>query len=539
MLLFSLSSLYANATTVYPVDTPVYQALRQLYTIEGLAMPSSAGPWSGDELLMMLHRLDGYALSPASRATYQYALTILSETKPSFSLGATVAVEGYLHTNTTNYTSDDDWKYNHASRRPLLSVPLEIVVSQHFYSFAEFSLTAGKYDGGNSPTSGASSLYGESTFTNSLQGLTQLDANIPYRAFSAWGGEGWLLEVGRDKLSWGPGMTGNFMLGDHVQYHNQGRFTAYGDTFKFTFVTSFFPHPDEIWETDVPGGYRQGRPLKGLKMFMGHRLEWRLFGGKVGFVLSEGLMYQPKNGALDLRVLNPMMLYHNYFIRSDTNSIASMEMDVAIIPHWNMYAQFAVDELAFGSVERNLTSGRHPDGLGYMLGLAYASPLSKGILYGSLEGVYTDPYLYLRSVDGNTSQTDSDWLDSLNFVVALRRWFSDQLIYDQEFLGYRNGGDAIVGNLEVGYKEYGAWSVKGTLFYMAHGAMALDSPWKLDMPKRTPSGSVTHYIDAGISGSTSFSEGWEAHAGLDLLARIADWTPTYDIQLYMGVGYTF
>jgi len=30
-----------------------------------------------------------------------------------------------------------------------------------------------------------------------------------------------------------------------VNYHNVGRFTTYGKNFKYTFLTSFFPHPSE------------------------------------------------------------------------------------------------------------------------------------------------------------------------------------------------------------------------------------------------------------------------------------------------------
>lgn len=141
-----------------------------------------------------------------------------------------------------------------------------------------------------------------------------MDANFPYRSFGALGGNGWSFEMGRDNLSWGPGKTGNFLLGDHLQYHNQGRFTAYGDTMKFTFVTSFFPHPDEIFLLGNIAPGNQSREIQGLKMFMGYRLEWRIPGNKVGIAISKSIMYQSGNGPLDLRILNPFMIYHNYYV---------------------------------------------------------------------------------------------------------------------------------------------------------------------------------------------------------------------------------
>ena len=540
LLLCVLSPLHANQARIYPVDSEVYQGIRQLYVAQALSLPSTAGPWSHDELSLMLDRIDEQSLTANAIPTYEYIRSMLTPSQHSFSLGSSVALEGYLHTNTTDFTTNDDWYYNHDKRKALLSIPMEISLADHFYAYADLELTLGKFDSVNFPIDGSSALYGKNILSTNMHLSDQIDANVPYRAFGAWGGEGWLLQIGRDKLSWGPGTTGNFMLGDHLQYHNQGRFTAYSNTFKYTFVTSFFPHPDEMWGPSAQSS--QGNSLDGLKMFMAHRFEWRFFAGRVGFSLNEAIMYQPKNGAFDLRILNPMMLYHNYFIRSDANSIASIELDIALAPFWNLYGQLAIDELSFGSVERNLTTGQHPDGVAYMLGLGYALPVAKGILFGSLEGVYTDPYLYLRSIDGDETQSTKNpgepGLDSLNFVVALRRWFPDKLIYDQSFIGYRYGGDAMVGNLEVGYKKYGSWSLSAHLFCMLHGGIDMNSPWTLGDLDHTPTGDAKAYIDAGLSGSWNITQALQGHAGIDLLSKVEAWKPTYDGQLYMGVQYT-
>ena len=543
LLLCVLSPLAANQARIYPVDSEVYQALRQLYVAQGLSLPSTAGPWSQDELLAMVDRVDESTLSPKAIPTYEFILDKLSLKLSPFSMGASVAAEGYLHSNTTDFTANDDWYYNHDKRKALLSLPMEMALAGHFYGFADLELTLGKYDNSSSfPVEGDSPLYGKSLLTTNMQVSGQIDANVPYRAFGAWGGTGWLLQVGRDKLSWGPGTTGNFILGSHVQYHNQGRFTAYSDTFKYTFVTSFFPHPDEIWDLSIEDK-GQARALVGLKMFMAHRFEWRLFGDRAGLALNEAIMYQPQNGVFDLRILNPMMLYHNYFIRSDANSIASLEFDIALAPYWNLYGQLAIDELSFGPTEWNFpVKKRHPDGVAYMLGFEYARPMAKGILFGSLEGVYTDPYLYLRSIDGDKSQKvvtpGEEGRDSLNFVIALRRWFSEGLIYDQDFIGYRYGGDAIVGNLEVGYKQYASWSLSTHLFFMLHGSLDMQSPWKIGDIRRTPTGDTKAFIDAGISGSWNITPSLEGYAGFDLLSKVEAWEPTYDVQLYLGMQYT-
>ena len=70
------------------------------------------------------------------------------------------------------------------------------------------------------------------------------------------------------------------------------RLSAYRGNFKYGFVTSFFPHPDEIWV--LPSG--QGREIKGLKMFLAHRFEFRLFKDRLGLAINESIMYQNKEG---------------------------------------------------------------------------------------------------------------------------------------------------------------------------------------------------------------------------------------------------
>ncbi|AEV28905.1 hypothetical protein SpiGrapes_1082 [Sphaerochaeta pleomorpha str. Grapes] len=584
VFLLSTVSLFAarevNSQKIYPVDSPFYEALEYLYISQGLSLPSTAGPWSGDELSLMLSRIEKSKLNADERTTYQYVSTELGASLPSFSIGATVALESYLHTNITDFTENNDWYYNYDKRSPLVSVPLEISLAGKFYAFSDIELKNKKYNAFENPVNGSSSLYGTYAITTNAYNFWQdeplsLDGNVPYRAFASFGGEGWGFEIGRDQLSWGPGTTGNFLLGKQVEYHNQGRFTAYGKNFKYTFVTSFFPHPDEIWDSNqngiddnsseettaaeaaaiaalglgvdvstlytAPSSYSQGRSLVGLKMFMAHRFEWRLFDNKLGIALNEGIMYQSEEGNLDLRVLNPFMIYHNYVIRSNANSIASLELDYTPFQFWNIYSQLVVDEYAFGSVEQNLPSGRHPNAVGFMFGVKTVRPAFGGMFYANLEGVYTDPYLYLRSEDGDSNQSNADSSDTLNFVVAIRRWLSspDRVIYDQSYMGYQYGGDSIVGNLVAGFKKYNDWSMEGRLFAMVDGPLTMDSLWEKDRDGLSPSGNSILAFNLGVSGSKMLSSKWELTGGIDFLSVYNDSTFSHDLQLNMGMSYCF
>ena len=57
-VLFSPMFGAAAEQKIYPVDSEPFQIITSLYITQGLALPSTAGPHSGDELMKMLDRID-------------------------------------------------------------------------------------------------------------------------------------------------------------------------------------------------------------------------------------------------------------------------------------------------------------------------------------------------------------------------------------------------------------------------------------------------------------------------------------------------
>jgi hypothetical protein len=197
------------------------------------------------------------------------------------------------------------------------------------------------------------------------------------------------------------------------------------------------------------------QPLYGLNMFLGHRLEWRIFKDKVGLVLSEAIMYQTAidehgyiiDSVLDPRIFNPSMIFHNLYIRSNANSLLTFEVDYSPIKYLNIYAQVAIDEFALpgGEPMPGVADKAYPNAYGYLAGVQTSLPLKKGMVYGSLEFALTDPFLYLRD-DGPTFGGQKLGEYGINFVVAHREYSGPGIVegvtYHEEFLGYKYGGDA-------------------------------------------------------------------------------------------------
>ncbi|MBQ0166535.1 MAG: hypothetical protein KBT02_05440 [Treponema sp.] len=261
---------------IFPVDSPVYKTIRKIYLLQGMAMPSSTGPWSASELRMMLEKIDPDDLSGTLLEEYSEALEEVlqngtrGDTSINYSFGREVNVETYAHTNTdgpeihdVNYTEDEDfnkiklfsgrrnWSYDLTKISPVFAFQWETWVSNSFYGWFEFPLQntfttqeqiGDTYVSTNIPAFQNLSLNGQ-----------QIDMNFPYRAFVSFGGDSWSVEFGRDRLSWGLGKTGNLLMSDNFPYHNMLRYTAFSKKFKYTFLVTNYAHEQNyFYQHEMP-----------------------------------------------------------------------------------------------------------------------------------------------------------------------------------------------------------------------------------------------------------------------------------------------
>jgi hypothetical protein len=462
---------YSNRQKIYPIGSEAYEILSALYITQGRALPSSSGPWSADELCRMLDKIDRSSLAKGSEAAYDRLASILYA-EPDRVIGdglaadfsMTAALEGYFHTNAADFPLEGDWARGFEERRSLWKGSFETWATDNFYGY--FELAVGLNSG--NIADGVNNLYGPGFGVNlptSMATLKNLDLNFPARGFFSLGDSHWNFQAGRDKLGWGPGESGNLMLGDQMLYHQFLRFATYFDTFKYTTLASFYPHPQDI------GDSNQNSSMDGFKMFFAHRVEFRTLEDRLGLTISESIMYQSASGTLDIRVLNPFGFFHNYYIRANANSMLGFEADFALLPGLNLYGQIVIDDFPLPGVEPvQPAASANPDAYGILVGLKGALPLGEGYLYGSLEGARTDPFLYLREkYDGAGGM-------GVGYDVTLRV-FNEGIQYLRDFLGFEYGNDALVGDLRVGYKKPGSWSAAAGAFLMLHGVMGIDSLW--------------------------------------------------------------
>ena len=578
-----------NYQKIYSVDDTIWQKISDLYLLTGRSLPSTTGPYSGSELKAMMEKLEVSALSGYQKKLYDNIMNILDTdaAEPVFKAQLEVNIEPYIHTNTSSYFQErDNWYRGWDKQKQFININTEEHVGKNFYGFFDFSLGTAKTwcnEGDKSKKFGDSVLWTNIPFLLDND-MKQLDFNFPLRAFVSAGGDDWTFTIGRDKLSWGNGKTGNFVIGDHIKYHNAANFTTFEKNFKYTFHISAFPHPQNYYKeiTDADGnvtgmqlslnglGKAQSDYMNGISAFIAHRLEWNIL-DNLSFTLTEGVMYMSKDNKIDLIAFAPAMMYHNNYTRSNTNSILAFEADWTIIKGLNLYAQVVVDESALPGEENPATTTSknkaEPDGLGYLLGITYLTELKNGILTFNAEGAYTTPYLYLRDGDqqaGESRRAQTNGRYGINYVVALREMSGagGTEDYNLDFLGYKYGGDAIVAFLSAEYKVLDKWSAGTSLFLMFHGTHDKYTAWtKVDKNtnKVTPTtehqtanyndtnanlrDSVTTTFVASLFGSYNFDYGFALEVETDLIylknpGNISSNPSEFDCQTTISVSYT-
>ena len=564
--------------------------MRTLYVAEGKALPSTSGPWSQAELRVMLGRLNPDNLEEPSKRLYDSIDFYLSMDTPDeddqnleMSLDVITRIRSYTHTNPESFDHVDKWGVpGYRIPVPVFAAELSLGFYDRIFLFMDPSIGLVRNFADPQSLKNAYSL----TNIILLPPAQTLDtsANTPLRAYTSVGGNGWNVLLGREKVEWGPGHTGNFIFGSQVPYHDMLRVNAYTDKFKYTFITSFLIHPQNYFTNiaDTSGGapevhafrphFGQSSWMNGISVYMHHRFEWRLF-ENLGLSVTEGILYQHPENYLDLRIINPMMIFHNLYMKQHANSLLNFDLDWTIVPGVNWYASVVIDDIALPFIENNpgVPGSTSPNSIGVLTGLNLVKPEVAGFWAGNVEFAYTDPYLYLRDrglVKATNGEQDRTY--GLSFMTGIREYGTEESSrYDLVWLGYRHGGDAIVSSADVQWCSYDGWGLGGKVFYMAHGVNDILSRWKPvglggvsegapskgnnnsddyfptmdgdgNVKPHPTTDSISHTLVIGVNGYYSFAWNIISSAEMDF---ITVWNPDnlstnpvlFDFQLSLGV----
>lgn len=383
MILFLSVSLISlsgeNMQYVIPVNNPCYQYLDLLFLEQGTALSFSSRPFNIDEMALNLKCIEKNSLSEAGKILYdRIEKEIKRKSRPSpvinnslyaFDFSGILNLEIYYKTD-----PEIPWKYGYRDRLPMIEIPMEAYFKDNFFGFC--SLAAKE-------NPGLTNLVYENhtNWFSTEHNIAEIDGYFPFRAFIAGGGPGWSIQFGRDNFSWGYGESGNLLLSDNPDFQDGLRASFYSDTFKFSALyMELDAYPDSEAGEVLPDG------KDAYKAFMGHMLELTLF-NRVNLAISEAVIYGGKYP--DLRNLNPIFIFHNWYIAERANSLLNIEIGSAIFRNFYLYGQFALDDLT-----TVLESWDRPATFGYLIGGELTLPLNNCYLALTSEWAHMDPWLY-------------------------------------------------------------------------------------------------------------------------------------------------
>jgi len=457
----SVSLSAYNLQKVYQVDDPLYRQIRTLLISSGVSEPSTSGPWSAAELLSMLKPLDGVLLDEPSAALKERIAAYLTIDRTLIAVDGlavhtepTVTTEVYLHTNPESDMNDILSPYGYGGQEPFVRVPVEFWMSDTIYGIFDLNYQKRAYP---------SDDYSYDTLqTNIFLGPNYVENRFPFHALMAWGDEHEQLLIGRDRLSWGSGESGNFIIGPGADYEDFLQYTFFSRPFTYTFLFTQFDRVEGDTGRVLPtrfGGISQ--------IFISHRYEISPI-PSVRFALTESSLFAAE--ALDVRMFSPLMFLHNYYnfnigSGGQGNNIMGFDLAVTICPGYSIYAQAVVDQIQFkNEMSSGMTDDTLPPAYGVMLGVRNEQITAGGTLSMVIEGVYTSPYLYLNTRFGNEGEDYSDY----DGIIA-----NNTDSAHARFLGYEYGPDALVGLLGFDYRSSHDHEFSGRAVYMLHGANRL------------------------------------------------------------------
>ena len=152
----------------------------------------------------------------------------------------------YVHTNSV-FKDEEYWVHGFNDRAKFLDVEWHLWSTDNIYIYFDAVLLMNSL-GNHHNNEDGNYLYKDTFVTNApfippADFGADGDFTFPYRSFGSFGSDHWNLSVGRDRFSWGPGESGNFMLGSHFIQHDYIKFTTFHNNYKYTLLSSFFP-PD-------------------------------------------------------------------------------------------------------------------------------------------------------------------------------------------------------------------------------------------------------------------------------------------------------
>jgi len=218
------------------------------------------------------------------------------------------------------------------------------------------------------------------------------------------------LELGRDRIQWGPGVRGQLMVSANNPYFDMFKINVQFKGFTFTSV------------------HGKLNSSTGSKFLAAHRLELRL-SPQLILGASESVIYGNRN--VETMYINPLMVYHvaeHHLGDRDNNA---MSIDLVAFPIMNHKWTFELFIDDFTTAENPLTY--YGNKFAFLTGWQWTNPIGLSNTDFFLEYTRIEPYVYTHKEQINTyknyDQSIGHWLgqNADNLFFKINHWLNRNL----------------------------------------------------------------------------------------------------------------
>lgn len=373
---------------IFP-DHPVWSEWRDLFTLAGRALPSSAAPLSRREMALYLESLPAATseVETQLRERVRQRLSLrplLSEGSLRFQFTSVLSPEIYVGT----VDRPVDWAKRWTERPPAWRGDFLFQGGETWAFGFDFPLAQEPFAVLDRPGPLA---------TNVIGSLGEWNKYFPFRGWIAAGGDFWSLQWGRGKLSYGPGRTGNLILSDAADFADFVALSLFWKSFKFHTVVinqdwyAYLEDPPGTPARHPSGWYRSAEGAQAKSRFHTfHRLEFRP-SPQWSLGLTEAAAVE--TSGMDFRFLNPLFIYHNWFLSENSDSNAALDWEWTPSRGLTLYGALLADYITTPYKDQVFNDPR-PLAFGLQQGAEALLPLGRSLIRLRGEWVHLSPYAY-------------------------------------------------------------------------------------------------------------------------------------------------
>jgi len=507
LLISPFNNLFSSPYDMIPVGDPVLEDILYLSLESKQPFLSFTPPLAPHEIRIFLDSIEISELSPPAQEAYERIKNRLNFNAPIYLSGDNFILSlNVISTLETRVRFNDSisWLPVNSKIPAVLSLPLRFSFADSLQLYVEPMFAVDP------------EYYKPSGYVahNVPLELSKTDQNFPLRAYIALGDSWWNFQLGRDRISYGTGKTGNLAISDNPSFYDFARLSFFSDFFKYSFLVSQMPL--DIRENNAgadildrsSSAETTNLDRTNQRFLYVHRIDFTLF-DILSISITEGVM--AGNSALEIRYLNPLIIFHslysfwnypkwdggvNYGEEGDDSgdmngSLFSLEFNWNVVKSFSIYGQFVMNQIA--TPYKIDKWGAQPNGMGYLAGARYSNSINGWGSVFYLEFIYTDPYLYM-----NPSPFAS--LIHMRYLgIAPQR-------FEYSFIGYQR--DTIAAAFGADFFNGDFIYLSGLFTWLLQGKHGIQ--WNWDNPnayeEKTPSENAQNSLAASFGARWKFNQ---------------------------------